>query len=177
VTPRRIPAEIPALHRTERGSFRPGWRWPADVRRWFARQLSSLQHPAPRPIANIPSGSSKLGDIRVDKYVKNADVRADFFHLPFADGALGTIVCDPPFELNTHERIRLHKELGRVLRPGGLLLWQAPWLPNEGVFDIETIHLWSQRVGLPRNARILVRAVRRYPGPRVGQGQKKHPRD
>lgn len=176
MSPRPIPATIPLLHRTDRGSFRPGWRWPHDIRRWFAQQLASLTDPPPGPVAHIPCGSSKMGEVRVDKFHPGANVRADMFRLPFADGALGTVLSDPPWNLNSRDRIRLHRELARVLRPGGRLLWQAPWIPNEGTFDIERIDIWSPRVGLSRNARILVRATRRVPGPRVGTGQKKHPR-
>lgn len=158
---RPIPAELPGgLHRTARGSFRDGWRWPKDIRRWFARELSDIVDPCPQPIAHIPCGSSKLGELRVDAFHPGANVRADFFHLPFRDGSIGTIVSDPPFNLDSRERIAFHKELMRVLRVGGRLLWQAPWLPPEGPFEIERVTIYNQRVGLPRNARILVRARR-----------------
>jgi ubiquinone/menaquinone biosynthesis C-methylase UbiE len=102
-----------------------------------------------------------MGDIRVDAFHPGATVKADFFHLPFKDGSIGTIISDPPWNLNTRERIQLHRELARVLRVDGRLLWQATWLPNEGHFEIERIWVYGQRVGLPRNARILVRAHRR----------------
>jgi hypothetical protein len=176
VSPRPLPAKMPKIHRTDKLSFHQTWRWPRDIKRWFDRELSDMVDPVPRPVLHVCCGQSKVGNVRVDRYPEHGatglNVKADFHHLPFRDGAFGTVVIDPPFELFNQGRIQLHDELGRVLRPGGTLLWCAPWIPNEGIFTIDRVVVASLRTGLPRNARILVRATRRVPGPKVGRGQK-----
>jgi hypothetical protein len=173
VSPRPIPARHVRAHLTDKMTFRESWIWPRDVKRWFVRETSDLEDPCPRPIVHLACGSSKLGEIRVDKYHPGANVRASFFALPFAEGSIGTVILDPPYDIQTNQRILLHKEVARVLRTGGRLLWCAPWIPDNGNFSIERIVVASLRTGLPRNARILIRASRRVPGPKVGQGQKK----
>lgn len=174
---RPIPAELGGrVWRTDKFSFREGWVWPRDVRRWFVRETSDLLDPCPKPIVHLCCGSSRLGEIRVDREHPGANVRADMFHLPFKDGSVGTLIIDPPFNIACHQRIALHRELGRVTKPGSRLLWCAPWLPPEGWFDYNRVVVGSLRTGLPRNARLLVRATRRPPGPKTGKGQRKHPR-
>ena len=161
MTPRPIPAELSKPHLTDKMAFREGWRWVPDVRRWFLRETSDLVSPPPRPVIHVCSGSSTLGEIRVDRWHPSANVRADMLHLPLADGAAGTVICDPPWDMEFRRRIALHREIARVLRVDGLLLWSAPWIPNEGHFTIDRLYIVYQRVGLPRDARLLVRAHRR----------------
>lgn len=163
----------PNAHLTAKYAFIEGWRWPQDVDRWFSDHLSDLVNPVPRPIIHAPCGSSKLGDLRVDAHHPLAGLRGDLLSLPFKDGSVGTLISDPPWNWSLHERIDFAFEVARVVRPGGLLLWCAPWLPTFGHFKVETVAVAAPRVGLPRNARLLVKAWRREPGPKAGKTQKK----
>lgn len=156
---------------TSKHSFRTGWRWGPDMTNWFVQETSRLD--LERPLVHLCSGSSRLGDIRVDAAHPLATIKADVFHLPFQDASVPTIIVDPPYEWDLRERTRFGKELARVHRPGGRLLWKAPWLPFEGHYRIHDVTASSIRAGLPRNAHLLVRAERRYPGPKQGQGQRK----
>lgn len=156
-----IPIQLNGTHNTSKYAFRAGWRFPSDVDRWFQNRLSELDRPAPHPIASIPTGSSRFGEIRLDAYHPGANMKGDFFRLPFKDGSIGTIVADPPWEMNMHERMDYMRELARVHRHGGLLLWTAPFLPLPGVWSYDIVWVGSSRVGLPRNARLMVEAIRR----------------
>jgi hypothetical protein len=184
---RPIPVRIETTHNTSKYAFVPGWRFPGEVDRWFSDNLSRLDDPAPRPIAAIPCGSSNLGDLRIDKFpyaridlsrhgkapnwgrpsrpagdrYPQPSIMADFFKLPFKDGSIGTIIADPPWNLQFQARMDYMGELARVHRHGGLLLWTAPWLPLHGVWAYDGVYFGHSRVGLPRDARLLVRAIRR----------------
>ena len=167
---RAIPAAISTTHNTSKYAFVPGWRFPGEVDRWFSDNLSRLDDPVPRPIVAIPCGGSRLGDLRVDRFHGEATIKADFFRLPFRDQSVGTIIADPPWDLEFHQRMDYMAELSRVHRFGGILLWTAPWLPLHGAWEYDSIVVGHSRVGLPRNARIMVRALRRH----TTKGAKRH---
>lgn len=98
--------------------WRPAWRWP-DATEDFIREILA---DCPRPILHVCAGSSPLGDVRADMFHPAADVKADMYNLPFAAGAFGTVVCDPPFPKNgtpVDRRALAFRELGRVVRQGG----------------------------------------------------------
>jgi len=99
--------------------FRRAWSFPRDVEAFLQRLLVS-------PSLHVACGESALGDVRVD-LVTRADVRGDMFRLPFRDGAFASVLIDPPWSLPYHLRPRLAKELARVLKPGGVLLFNSPW--------------------------------------------------
>lgn len=164
-------SELPAERHTWKHGFRKGWEWGQDTRDWFVQETSRLD--IERPVLHLCSGSSKIGDVRVDAVHDAANLRADMFHLPFADGAFRTVLIDPPYELNIQERLKLHRELARVHAHGGRLLWKAPWLPPEGYYKVHDVHVQSIRAGLPRDAHILVRATRRFPSEKPKKGMKK----
>lgn len=161
----------PSLHRTSKHAFRKGWRWGPDMTAWFVQETSRLD--IERPVLHLCSGSSRLGDVRVDAFHDAANLRASAFQLPFVDGAFGAVVVDPPYEFNLQERCKFGKELARIHRPGGRLLWKAPWIPFEGHYIIHDVTVSSIRAGLPRDAHLLVRAERRAPGPKKGKGMQK----
>lgn len=165
-------APLASVRRTWKHSFLEGWRWGKDTTDWFVQETSRLD--LERPVLHICSGSSKLGDVRVDAVHDAANLKADMFHLPFPDHSFPVVVIDPPYELNLQDRCKLAKELARVHRPGGRLLWKAPWLPHEGFYQIHDVTVQSIRAGLPRDAHLLVRATRRTPSsePRKGNMKK-----
>lgn len=105
------------LERTSKHAFREGWRWGRDVDAWFEQETSRLD--LARPLLHLCSGSSKLGDVRVDAFHELANVRATAFALPFRDGSVPTIVVDPPYEWDLRARIRFGKEIARIHAGGG----------------------------------------------------------
>lgn len=146
-------------HTDEKYTYREGWRWSPSIREWFHTQLSSLTNPPGRPVLHVCSGKSRLGDIRID-ILPTGDVQADALNLPLADDSIPTIVSDPPYDWALQHRIKYFQELGRVHEPGGLLLHKAPWLPLEGLYDIQRVVVANNR-HLPRNVHQMARSRRR----------------
>jgi Methyltransferase domain. len=99
--------------------FRRAWSWPGSVEEFVSTLLIS-------PSLHVACGSSRVGDVRVDAFV-NADVRGDMMHLPFRDCTFMSVLIDPPWHMPYHLRPKLAKELARVLRPDGVLVFNAPW--------------------------------------------------
>lgn len=101
--------------------FKKAWSWPEDVEKFLSSLLLS-------PSLHVCCGASKLGDVKVDLYYEAKNIiRADMFNLPFRDNYFASVLTDPPWHLAYHLRPRLGKELCRVIRPGGVLIFNSPW--------------------------------------------------
>lgn len=56
----------------------------------------------------------------------------DMFDLPFEDNTFDTVVTDPPWlNLSLDERKQLFKEVVRVTKPKGNILYNATWIPED----------------------------------------------
>ena len=102
--------------------FRKAWVWPDSVQRFFKKNVKS-------PSLHVFSGSSMLGDTRVD-IVKppktNATVIANTLdNLPFRDDCFQTVFGDPPWHIAKHLRSRIMYELRRVCKPHGEIILNA----------------------------------------------------
>ena len=104
--------------------YRKQWRFPPLVEIKLAEYLHS-------PSLHVCSGQSPLGDVKVDLEVQlGPDVRGDMLHLPFKDESFQTVLIDPPWHFANHLRPKLLWELRRVLRVGGQLILDCPWIPK-----------------------------------------------
>lgn len=137
--------------------FRPAWKFPVGIQ----RQVEAVLRECPGPVLNACAGSSRLGDVRVDLVHPAVDVKADVRVLPFADASFGTVFIDPPYRMEGNDlvqRQRVVSEAGRVLRPGGVLLLHAPWMPAPLWADLEDVWVRHQvRHRLPGPAVLLTK--------------------
>lgn len=121
--------------------WRPAWKWPDEAEALIRDQLED----APRPVVNVCSGATEIGDLTLDLDHPRADVQADARALPLADETAGTVLMDPPWTIqNLAERQRFITEAGRVLQPGGLFLLYAPWAPSLSWAELEGVWLRHQ---------------------------------
>ena len=113
------------------GKYKKAWSWPADVEEFMkARAIGFTVH--------VCNGASQLGNLRIDKFTP-ADIKADMMFLPLKTGCADTVICDPPWGIAYHQRFRIVAELRRILRIGGVLLFNAPWIPRVPGLNVEEI--------------------------------------
>lgn len=146
--------------RTAKAGFVPMWKFEPRVEAWVAAQLATVYRRAPRPIVHVCSGSSPLGDVRIDIAMR-ADVKGTVFQLPVRDGAAGTVLADVPWRMPYHLRLRANRELARILKPDGLFVAVQPWFPDPCiVLDHEESRLSRKPSAFPDNPLLLMRGVK-----------------
>lgn len=135
--------------------WRPAWIWPEATEVLIREQIEDV----PGPVIHVCSGSSTLGDVRIDLHHPRAQVHADARCLPLADESAGCVVMDPPWTIkDLRERHRFVCEAGRVLQVGGVLLLYGPWMPRPNWATLEDCWVRHQsRFRLPGPAPTITR--------------------
>lgn len=109
--------------------------WPNEVEAWIRSQCIGL-------VLHVCCGASALGDIRVDMDAKHEpDLIADAARLPFVDGAVDTVVCDPPYNGRMRWNHDLLSELVRVARQR--VIFQHWFLPANKAGRYKKAHAWK----------------------------------
>lgn len=67
-----------------------GILWPEAVEAYLQEQLIGRT-------LHICCGKSQLGDVRLDLFEEDVDIKADANRLPFADLSFDTVLIDPPY--------------------------------------------------------------------------------
>ena len=127
--------------RIGRRKFIKSWAWPGEVEHFLEEKAKGFT-------IHICSGSSSLGDLTVDQYMP-AMIKASMYNLPLQTGIADTVICDPPWGIAWHMRMKLICELRRVLKVEGILLFNAPWLPH--VPALKLLETWVAVSMSPQN--------------------------
>lgn len=103
-----------------------------------------------RPLLNVCSGISDLGDIKVDNYMPS-DVRADWCHLPFNDNEFAAVFCDPPWDASyKKDCANFCKEAQRV---APILYLMSPWI--WGTSKANLVNCWIRQLPGVNNAIVI----------------------
>lgn len=119
--------------RIGRRIFIKSWVWPGEVELFLAEKAQGFT-------IHVCSGSSDLGDLTVDQFMP-AMVKGDMYNLPLKTGIADTVICDPPWGIARHKRHKLLFELRRILKLGGILLFNCPWLPRVPGLELKEVWL------------------------------------
>ncbi len=127
--------------RIGRRKFIKSWAWPGEVEEFLKEKAKGF-------VIHVCSGSSKLGDVTIDEFMP-AMIKADMYNLPIKTGIADTVICDPPWGIARHMRMKLVCELRRILKVEGILLFNAPWLPH--VPQLKLLEIWVAVSIAPQN--------------------------
>lgn len=135
--------------------IQPSWIWPDAVERWFRERAKGYT-------LHVCCGKSTLGDVRVDADPENEpDILGDAHNLPFDDCSFDTAIIDPPWNVNPYKREEWYWPCVEAVKPDGLILVNATWIPWSHQTVIEECAVRQDyRMGKPS---LLVK-TRRHPG-------------
>lgn len=117
------------------------WHWPAEVEDFLVARAEGFT-------IHVCNGSSGIGSLTIDKFMP-ASLIGDMYALPIKTGVADTVICDPPWGIPRHKRHQLLFELRRILKLGGCLLFNAPWLPH--VPGLKSDEVWVSESVFPNN--------------------------
>jgi len=83
--------------------------WPKEIEEFLGTQLVGFT-------LHVCCGMSKLGDIRLDLYQPNIDIKASMDRLPFGNESFDTVLVDPPYNSKFQIMHDMLSELCRVAR-------------------------------------------------------------
>lgn len=132
--------------------FNPRWFWTSKN----IKEVLKILPQCDRPVFHICSGVSSIGDIRLDrsyihgieghtdpaKFQGSANVLGDMTRLPFKNGVAGSVICDPPYKYS-FIKPNLISELIRICKPGGKIVFIAPWVPCSAITKVLDTQLWK----------------------------------
>lgn len=100
------------------------WEWPQEINENVELLLEEGE------TLHVCCGTSEIGDVFVDLDPKRPDiVPADMRNLPFLTNEFDNVILDPPWKLGYYQRFRPFYEAVRVCKIGGLIIYNATWIP------------------------------------------------
>jgi ubiquinone/menaquinone biosynthesis C-methylase UbiE len=142
---------------TDYPTLEDAWIWPDRVERLFREHATG-------DTLHICCGTSDVGDVTVDvDSDRDPDVVADMRELPFAPATFDTVICDPPWHhiQAVGKKHSLFFDALELLRPGGILLWNAYTVPTSEQAELE--QLWVRQDYAEGRCSAIAK-YRRYPG-------------
>lgn len=101
---------------------------------------------------HVCSGKSKLGDIRLDLYEQEVDIKADAVNMPINDNEYDTVLCDPPYNGKFQWNHDLLAELSRVAKTRIIFQhWFIPATPSgrykkaQEKFALSSVYIWQPK--------------------------------
>ena len=129
--------------------FREAFLWEAEVEDFVKERMKGYT-------LNVPCGKSKIGDVRLD-VDENLSMRGayDFFkdEIPFEQNTFDTVISDPPWKIGHYFRPRLFFSLVEVCKVGGMIIYNAPWIPTSKFSELK--ETWIRQSSQFSNASII----------------------
>ena len=95
---------------------------------------------------NVCAGKSSIGDIKIDLDPKDKSIlKGDMRLLPFKSNKFDTVVSDPPWKIGYYERFKPFFECVRVCKVGGIIIYNATWIPSCPSGDVKLLEVYVRQ--------------------------------
>lgn len=148
--------------------FKQAWAWPERVEKYFRRNIKGRS-------CHVFSGSSKLGDVRID--IENKENVTHVYNildtLPFDDNTFDVVFGDPPWKMPYHVRNKVMYEMRRICKVNGMIILNANWTPHnlKGCVLLEPIYISCGRMPFS-NAAMIIRYLKLNNSPQTKPSQR-----
>lgn len=118
--------------------------WPSEIEEFLEDRLIGFS-------LHICCGKSKLGDVRLDLYESDVNIKASMDRLPFTNQSFNTVLIDPPYNSKFQIMHDMLEELSRVARRR--IIFQHWFMPVDKYgrykknhqFTLTDVYLWQPR--------------------------------
>lgn len=105
---------------------------------------------------NVCAGKNPICDVNMDLDPQDKSIiRGDMRLLPFKSNSFDTVVSDPPWKISYYERFKPFFECVRVCKVGGLIIYNATWIPMTPSKDVELLETWVRQDNDFSNASVI----------------------
>lgn len=95
---------------------------------------------------NVCAGVNKVCSVNLDLDPQDRCIlKGDMRLLPFEANTFDTVVSDPPWKIGYYERFRPFFECVRVCKVGGIIIYNAYWIPMCPSGDVELLETWIRQ--------------------------------
>jgi len=100
------------------------WVWNETVENFVKSRIKGYS-------LNVCAGKSSLGDVKIDLDPQDKSIiRGDMKKLSFGSNTFDTVIEDPPWKIGFYDRWKPFFECVRVCKVGGIIIYNAYWLPQ-----------------------------------------------
>ncbi len=115
------------------------WVWPQDVTEFVKSKLKGYS-------LNVCAGMNPLCSVNLDLDPKiKSIIKGDMRTLPFMANTFDTVVSDPPWKISYYQRFRPFFECVRVCKVGGIIIYNATWIPMCPSGDTKLLETWIRQ--------------------------------
>ena len=130
------------------------WIWNRNVAEFVRERVRGYS-------LNVCSGLNGIGDVKVDFEPKEEGIlkstkdiiKNDMKNLQFGDNTFDTVISDPPWEVGYYDRWKPFFECVRVCREGGLIIYNAYWIPESKLTQLKEV--WIRQDGAFTNCSVI----------------------
>lgn len=95
---------------------------------------------------NVCAGMNPICSVNLDLDPKDKSIlKGDMRMLPFEANTFDTVVSDPPWKIGYYERFRPFFECVRVCKVGGIIIYNATWIPMCPSGDVKLLESWIRQ--------------------------------
>lgn len=124
---------------TKQCTLQPCWVWPTTVTDFVKAKLYGKS-------LNVCAGKNPLCTVNLDLDPQDrSNIKGDMRLLPFKTGEFDVVVSDPPWKIGYYGRFRPFFECVRVCKVGGLIIYNAYWIPMTPSGDATLMETWVRQ--------------------------------
>jgi len=115
--------------------LRSSWIWDGTVSDYVIKWIDGLEN-----VLNVPCGASKIGNVLADiNPIDEKIEKVDMNDLPWEDNTFDAVIQDPPWKIGFYNRMKPFFECVRVCKIGGIIIYNAYWIPSTKIKGLLTI--------------------------------------
>lgn len=125
------------------------WIWNDDVTSFVKDRIKGHS-------LNVCAGKNPICDVNLDLDPQDKSImKGDMRLLPFNSNSFDTVISDPPWKISYYERFKPFFECVRVCKVGGLIIYNATWIPSCPSGDVELIEIFVRQDNAFSNTSII----------------------
>jgi ubiquinone/menaquinone biosynthesis C-methylase UbiE len=119
--------------------LKESWIWPSSVTEFVKDRIVGTS-------INVCAGKNPLCDVNLDLDPKDPSIiKGDMRCLPFPSNTFDTVISDPPWGISYYLRFRPWFECVRIAKVGGVIIYNALWVPSCPSMDTELEEVWIRQ--------------------------------